>query len=126
LSNSASNRKPTVLIAEKDHIVALDLKSILQKWGFEEAVLATSLDNLFQRARESYDLVILDQNCRDGSDWLPLVSRLFGKYRSVVVFLSDFLIDNLPDTLKEERSFHFLRKPFNYIELEHIVCGAIR
>lgn len=122
-----TQEKPRVLIAEKDHIVAADLQHLFRNWGFDDPMVTTDMDTLFSRKRtEQYDIVVIDQNCHDSSNWFHTVRRIFREYRSIVVFLSDFFYVQLPENIMAEKSFYLLPKPFNYNELQNIAESTLK
>jgi len=122
---SKTTEKPRVLIAERDGIVATDLQSLFVTWGFEEPLMATSMEKLIQnKNKEKFDLVVIDENCQNSSTWFTMIRMIIKEYNSTVVFLSDFFNAHLPESLMAEKSFFLVPKPFNQNELQSIACSA--
>ncbi|MBN2416557.1 hypothetical protein JXO52_11985 [bacterium] len=119
------NEKKRVLIAEKDGIVAADLKKLFEEWGYAEQAVTKTIDMIgHDDARQGYDLVVIDENCHGLNGSIHVIRRFFREYGAKVVYISDFFNTHLPECLMAEKSFYLLPKPFNQSELESIACSA--
>ena len=117
--------KRRVLIAEKDGIVAADLKKLFEDWGYEEHTITRTIDFLGEYEDSTrYDMVVIDENCHPISSSIHTIRKFFRDYGAKVVFLSDFFNVHLPESLMAEKQFFLLPKPFNQSELESIACAA--
>ena len=118
-------KKKRVLIAEKDLIIAEDLRLQFKQWGYDEASIINSFESLLcQGFDNGYDLIVIDENLHQSDSCLQVISTLMRKYNAAIVFLSNFIQSAFPDSIMAEHSFYFVPKPYNKNELKAIAGTA--
>lgn len=107
----------TVVIAEDEAIVRLDLREILQEQGFEVVGETGRGDEAVALAKEHKpDLVILDIKM-PGLDGLSAAKDINADRRSAVLILTAFSQRNLIEEARDAGALAYLVKPFQQEEL---------
>ena len=107
----------TVVIAEDEAIVRLDLREILEEQGFEVVGETGRGDEAVTLAKEHHpDLVILDIKM-PGLDGLTAAKEINADRRSAVLILTAFSQRNLIEEARDAGALAYLVKPFQQEEL---------
>ena len=107
----------TVVIAEDEAIVRLDLREILEESGFEVVGETGRGDEAVALAKEHQpDLVILDIKM-PGLDGLAAAREINAGRRSAVLILTAFSQRNLIEEARDAGALAYLVKPFQQEEL---------
>jgi len=107
----------TVVIAEDEAIVRLDLREILEEQGFEVVGETGRGDEAVALAKEHQpDLVILDIKM-PGLDGLSAAKEINSDRRSAVLILTAFSQRNLIEEARDAGALAYLVKPFQQEEL---------
>jgi len=107
----------TVVIAEDEAIVRLDLREILEENGFEVVGETGRGDDAVSLAKEHQpDLVILDIKM-PGLDGLSAAKEINALRRSAVLILTAFSQRNLIEEARDAGALAYLVKPFQQEEL---------
>ncbi len=107
----------TVVIAEDEAIVRLDLREILEENGFEVVGETGRGDEAVALAKEHEpDLVILDIKM-PGLDGLSAAKEINAARRSAVLILTAFSQRNLIEEARDAGALAYLVKPFQQEEL---------
>ncbi len=107
----------TVVIAEDEAIVRLDLREILEESGFEVVGETGRGDEAVALAKEHRpDLVILDIKM-PGLDGLSAAKEINADRRSTVLILTAFSQRNLIEEARDAGALAYLVKPFQQEEL---------
>ncbi len=107
----------TVVIAEDEAIVRLDLREILEESGFEVVGETGRGDEAVALAKEHRpDLVILDIKM-PGLDGLSAAKEINADRRSAVLILTAFSQRNLIEEARDAGALAYLVKPFQQEEL---------
>ena len=77
-----------VLIVEDEFLVALNLKRVLTRLGFETVGIAPDSDTAMALAKEKPDIALVDVNLRDGATGPKIGSALSHKYGASVLFVT--------------------------------------
>lgn len=103
-----------VLIVEDEFLVALNLKRMLTKLGFETVGIAPDMDTAMALAEERPDIALVDVNLRDGPTGPKIGAALTHKFGASVLFVTAN-----PRQLKggEDGAVGVLSKPFNDNEI---------
>jgi CheY-like chemotaxis protein len=112
------NRKPRVLLAEDEAIIALDIKSMLERWGFNvEATFRTGEDLLRFAQADDPEILIMDIFLEGYMDGVTAAKEVLKTNKIPVVFItgvSDFDLNKMDIGGKHE----FLAKPFTKDDLK--------
>ena len=107
----------TVVIAEDEAIVRLDLREILEEQGFEVVGETGRGDEAVALAKEHHpDLVILDIKM-PGLDGLSAARDINADRKSAVLILTAFSQRNLIEEARDAGALAYLVKPFQQEEL---------
>ncbi len=107
----------TVVIAEDEAIVRLDLREILEEQGFEVVGETGRGDEAVALTKEHRpDLVILDIKM-PGLDGLSAAKEINSERRSAVLILTAFSQRNLIEEARDAGALAYLVKPFQQEEL---------
>ena len=107
----------TVVIAEDEAIVRLDLREILEEQGFDVVGETGRGDEAVELARQHRpDLVILDIKM-PGLDGLSAASEINAERASAVLILTAFSQRNLIEQARDAGALAYLVKPFQQDEL---------
>ena len=116
------NRMLNVLIGEYEGIIAADLKSLFNSWGWSKPYVTKDLKDVEQKSLFSkFELVIIDENIIKNESVFALITQLVISGKSRVIFLADSFNHTIPENLNNCASFYCLSKPFNYSELANAV-----
>ncbi len=109
--------KNSILIAEDEGIIALDLKRILENSGFNFISFVRDGESLFKKIlEETPSLIIMDINLRGKSNGIEIANKIWRNYYVPVIFISGMdeqFFNTKPDFTKCE----FVKKPFGEDEL---------
>ncbi len=107
----------TVVIAEDEAIVRLDLREILEEQGFEVVGETGRGDEAVALAKETHpDLVILDIKM-PGLDGLTAAKEINADRKSAILILTAFSQRNLIEEARDAGALAYLVKPFQQEEL---------
>jgi len=107
----------TVVIAEDEAIVRLDLREILEEEGYEVVGEAGRGDEAVELVRtHSPDLVILDIKM-PGMDGLQAANAISQDHRSAILILTAFSQRDLVEQARDAGAIAYLVKPFQKEEL---------
>lgn len=108
----------SILIAEDEKLVALDLKMVLINYGFKVHTVAETADELIELYKViKPDLIISDINLKgeaSGIDAIKEINRING---TPVIFLSGYGDELTKKEVNDVKPCEFLLKPFSQREL---------
>jgi two-component system cell cycle sensor histidine kinase/response regulator CckA len=111
--------KKKVLIVEDEGIVALDLKSRLEKWGYEVAELASSGEEALRIAeKERPDLVLMDIVLAGKMNGIDAAARIRERVDTPVIYLTAYTDGATLQRAKSTTPYGYIVKPFQERELE--------
>lgn len=112
------NRKPRVLLAEDEAIIAMDLKSMLESWGFNvEATFRTGEDLLRFAQADDPEILIMDIFLEGYMDGVTAAKEVLKTNKIPVVFLTGEA-DFDPKKLEIGGKYELLTKPFTKEDLK--------
>jgi response regulator NasT len=115
--NVETRPKPTVVIAEDEAIIRLDLKEMLEEEGLDVVGEASDGEAAIRLAREkSPDLVIMDVKM-PGMDGLTAAERINEEQLSAVLILTAFSQKELVQRAADAGAMGYLVKPFQKSDL---------
>jgi len=120
------NEKAKILIAEDETIIAIDIKSILQKIGYSVPEIATSGEKVIESlSNEKPDLILMDISLAgklDGIETAEIISR---KYDLPIVYLTALTNNETLERARVTEPFGYLLKPFDERNLHSTIEMAL-
>ena len=114
----------TILLAEDETIIAMDIKNILERNGFKDVTMLADGKSLLDKAIiEGGDLIITDILFKKEIDGIEAVEEIWEEIDIPVIFISGMEI-NLAKKLTLS-NYQFLKKPFNEKELLEAVYRSL-
>ena len=117
----------TVLAAEDEHIVALDLKKILIKNGLKVLAVVSSGEALIEQYKiQKPDIIISDINLKGECSGIDAVRIINRTDNTPVIYLTGYGDKKSFEKLQETYPYAFLIKPFEETELIKLIddCTA--
>lgn len=107
----------SILIAEDESIIALDIKSMLEKSGYKMVSFVRDGETLLNKVLEELpSLIIMDIYLKGKADGIETANKIWGKYNIPIVFISGMDTRYLKKNLDFTRC-DFVKKPFRETEL---------
>jgi hypothetical protein len=117
---------PRVAIVEDEYIVALDIKSYLERSGYVLAGMYASGEDLLEEFEEKRpDLVLMDIKIRGRLDGVETARFVHERFRVPVVLLTAFADDETIARAKITQPFGYIIKPFEERELKTAIEIAL-
>ncbi len=120
------NEKVKILIAEDETIIAIDIKSTLQKIGYSVLEIATSGEKVIESLSSSKpDLILMDISLAgklDGIETAEIISR---KYDLPIVYLTALTNNETLERARITEPFGYLLKPFDERNLHSTIEMAL-
>ncbi|HSA77765.1 MAG TPA: response regulator, partial [Nitrospirota bacterium] len=111
-------KKGTIFVVEDEVIIADDIKSYLQKFGYKVPSIATSGEEALKRVRDIRpDLVLMDIVLRGEMDGIETAERIRSEFDVPVVYLTAFADDQTLERAKITEPFGYIIKPFEERDL---------
>ena len=111
-------KKGTIFVVEDEVIIADDIKSYLQKFGYKVPLIATSGEEALKRVRDVRpDLILMDIVLRGEMDGIETVERIRSEFDVPVVYLTAFADDETLERAKITEPFGYIIKPFEERDL---------
>ncbi len=119
----ANNR---ILVVEDEHIVALDIKMHLEKYGYEVPVTCPSGEEALEKI-EQVDpiLVLMDIKLQGQLDGLQTAEAIRSRYRTPVILLTAYADEDTIQRAKISQPFAYIIKPFEERELRTAIVIAL-
>ncbi|MGB9937946.1 MAG: PAS domain S-box protein [Methanobacterium sp.] len=112
-------QKEKILVVEDEGLTALNIKSLLEKWGYEvPAVALSSTDAIENAAKFNFNLVLVDINLKENIDGIEVADKLKKEYNVPIVYLTAHSDKDTLDRVKLTEPFGYMVKPFNNQELK--------
>jgi two-component system, cell cycle sensor histidine kinase and response regulator CckA len=110
---------PGIAIVEDEYIVALDIKSFLERTGYSIAGMFSAGEELLARIGEiKPDLILMDIKIRGKLDGVETARLVHERYGIPVVLLTAFADDETIARAKITQPFGYIIKPFEERELK--------
>ena len=119
--------EPTrIIVVEDEHIVALDIKMHLLRYGYEVPALFASGEALLEKIDElKPDLVLMDIKLQGKLDGVETSKIVKEKYGVPVILLTAFADDTTIERAKTIEPFGYIIKPFEEKELRSTIVIAL-
>ena len=115
-----------IMIVEDERIIALDLKSSLNKFGYEVIGIFSSGEKAIEKIGELQpDLVLMDILLKGKMDGVQTAEQISSQFQIPIVFLTAHTDDTNLQRAKETYPFGYIVKPFEERDLYTTVEIAI-
>lgn len=115
-----------ILICEDEHIVALDIKRHLTRFGYEVVgTFATGEAAVAACAELKPDLTLMDIRLQGELDGIVAARRIFDEYSIPVILLTAYADEDTVMRARESRPFGYIIKPFEERELRTAIEIAL-
>ena len=115
-----------ILVVEDESIVALDIKSNLEKLGYQVCALADTAELALQYSRElAPDLVLMDIRLKGEKDGIEVATEIKHSLQIPVVYLTAHADQTTLERAKITEPFGYIVKPFEAVELRVAVELAL-
>lgn len=119
-------KKGTIFVVEDEVIIADDIKSYLQKFGYKVPAIATSGEEALKRVRDVRpDLVLMDIVLRGEMDGIETAEKIRSEFDVPVVYLTAFADDQTLERAKITEPFGYIIKPFEERDLYKTIEMAL-
>jgi PAS domain S-box-containing protein len=116
----------SILICEDEHIVALDIKRHLERFGYAVSGTYASGEDAVLACRERKpDLVLMDIELQGELDGIEAARRIYDQLSIPVVMLTAYADDVTVSRAKDSRPFGYIIKPFEERELRTAIEIAL-
>ena len=117
---------PKILICEDEHIVALDIKRHLERFGYEVVGTYASGEAAIEAcAKARPDLVLMDIHLQGSMDGVAAARLVFEDYRVPVILLTAYADEETVARAKDSLPFGYIIKPFEERELRTAIELAL-
>lgn len=117
---------PKIVICEDEHIVALDIKRHLTRFGYEVmGCFASGEEAVAACAVDKPDLVLMDIHLQGEMDGIGAARRIFDDFSIPVILLTAYADEDTVARAKESRPFGYIIKPFEERELRTAIEIAL-
>ena len=124
--SASSGKRPRILVAEDERIVAEDLRMSLQELGYDVPAILESADEVVARASEiAPDLILMDVMLSGKLDGVEAAERLAAVADIPVIFLTAYADDATFQRAKQSDPLGYLLKPFDTTQLRHTIEMAL-
>ena len=115
-----------IMVVEYESIVALDLKSKLERLGYDVVTSAGRGDDVPRQAGDTRpDLVLMDITVRGGFDGVAAAGQIRTRYNLPVVYLTAHSDPDTLDRAKVTEPYGYILKPFQERELHATIEIAL-
>ena len=120
------DEKAKILIAEDETIIAIDIKTTLQKIGYAVAEIATSGEKVIEYlSKEKPDLILMDISLAGKLDGIETAEIISQKYDLPVVYLTALTNSETLERARLTEPFGYLLKPFDERNLHSTIEMAL-
>jgi PAS domain S-box-containing protein len=117
---------PKILICEDEHIVALDIKRHLTRFGYEVVGSFASGEAAVEACPALMpDLVLMDIRLQGELDGITAARRIFDEHSIPVILLTAYADEDTVMRARESRPFGYIIKPFEERELRTAIEIAL-
>ncbi|GAB1484074.1 hypothetical protein MASR2M78_28910 [Treponema sp.] len=115
-----------IAICEDEHIVALDIKRHLERFGYQILGTYASGEAIIELCtREKPDLILMDIQLQGEIDGVEAARSIYDTYAIPVILLTAFADDATIARAKDSRPFGYIIKPFEERELKTAIEIAL-
>jgi DNA-binding NtrC family response regulator len=119
--------KKTILIAEDETIISLDLKNILRQNNFDIFAVVSTGDDLIEKCKtKKPDLIITDYNLKGTINGITAVSKISSDSNIPVIIISGSPESQLKELTNNKILFNYLLKPIDTIKLLYLINNILQ
>ncbi len=119
--------KKTILIAENEAIVAIDLKYILEKMGYDVLATVHTGEEAIEKVRETIPAILITSIHLSGKiDGIETVKHIRNDHHMPVVYITSHCDSPTLQIIKKMEDVELIFKPFSEDELSSAVHHAFR
>jgi DNA-binding response OmpR family regulator len=120
------NETIKILIVEDETIVALDIKGVVKKLGYDVTNCVTNYDDAIKSVIEDEpDIILMDINLKNSLDGIQTVQDIKKIKNIPIIYLTAFYDDETIQRAIETNPVGYLIKPFKKAELKSTILLAI-
>jgi CheY-like chemotaxis protein len=120
-------RKPQILLAEDEGIVALDVRGQLERLGYAVPVVVGSGEEAVQKVAETRpDLVLIDIRLRGAMDGIEAVEAIQASFDVPVLYFTALSDDETLRRAERTQPCGYITKPIDGCELQTAVETALK
>jgi class 3 adenylate cyclase/AmiR/NasT family two-component response regulator len=109
-----TQRKTKILIAEDEYIIAMDIKKVLEKLGYEvTSFVGKGIDAIKRTGTEKPDIVLMDIMLNDTLSGIDTAQIIKSKYNVPIVYLTALTDEETLQKAKLTEPGGYLLKPFD-------------
>ncbi|KWT85549.1 ATP-binding protein [Candidatus Magnetominusculus xianensis] len=118
--------KKSILIVDDEVVVSLEIKKLLQGWGYKVCgTVGTGEDALNKIEEAMPDLVLMDINLRGGIDGIETSKLIKDKYKIPIIYLTAYIDYSILKRVEKTNPYGYILKPFNESELYAVIKIAL-
>ncbi len=118
--------KAKILIVEDEGITALNIKGLLENWGYENPLIALSSKDIFQVVVQYRpNLILMDINLNEEMDGIEIAKQLQTNFDIPIIYLTAHCDEAIIERTKLTAHYGYIVKPFNNEELKVTIDQAL-
>ena len=126
-AGSLSLQNIRVLVVEDERIIALDLRHILENFGFEVcSVVSTGEESIHAATQAHPDVVLMDIKLRGDMSGIEAARKIHECLDIPVIYLTAFSDESTVRSALTYEDFAYIRKPFEEKEIAATLHKALQ
>jgi len=119
--------KAQIIIAEDEHIIALDIQNILKKLGyFVSAIVSSGEESIKLASSLLPDLILMDIKLRGKLDGISAAEQIYRRFSIPIIFISAYGEDSMHANIDDNNAYEYIKKPFLDWELRDTVAEMLQ
>jgi PAS domain S-box-containing protein len=118
--------RKNILIVDDEAIIVVQIKRLLQSWGYRVAATASSGDEAIVKIEETRpDLILMDINIKGAMDGIDTSMLIREKFHIPVIYLTGHIDDEILKRVEKTNPYGYILKPFHDTELYAAIKVAL-
>ncbi|MCG6551457.1 MAG: response regulator [Candidatus Magnetominusculus sp. LBB02] len=118
--------KKSILVVDDEVVVSLEIKKLLQGWGYRVTGTVGSGEDALARIEEEIpDLILMDINLRGDIDGIETSQRVKNKYKIPIIYITAYIDYHILKRVEKTNPYGYILKPFNESELYAVIKIAL-
>ncbi len=118
--------KKNILVVDDEVVVSMEIKKLLQGWGYKVSGTVGSGEEALQKIEEAVpDLILMDINLRGDIDGIETSKIIKDKYKIPIIYLTAYIDYNILKRVEKTNPYGYILKPFNESELYAVIKIAL-
>ncbi len=119
-------KKSSILIVEDEIIIATDIASVLEQFGYSVAGIVASGEEALSKVEDLHpDLILMDIKLKGILDGISTCIKIRQRLNIPVIYLTAYAGENILKNIKKSGAYGYILKPFNENELRGAIEVAI-